>query len=203
MEGALGQQDKEVAFDFFYNILQDGRSLSGRADHSWAIIDRDSAQLLVTEKMAHLDPCTMSEIGYRCFAAYFSAVSSSRHLQSSLSSPASIPLWTSLRQAAAAVVAACVAFLSTLCLAWGKRASQQPSRCMLYVLRTFCGSYLGAGLKFGTCSWLRRREGIASLNLSLICPVSPHTCAHRIITSADTSEARKPNFVAESSLPGL
>ena len=69
------QSDKDTAFEWFYNVLQDTQSISGRAEHYWVIIDRNSSQLLVTEKMARLDPCTMSESGYRCFAAYFNAVS--------------------------------------------------------------------------------------------------------------------------------
>ena len=75
MEGALIQQDKDTAFEWFYNVLQDTQSIPGPAEHTWVIIERDSSQMLVTEKMAHLDPGTMSESGYRCFAAYFNAVS--------------------------------------------------------------------------------------------------------------------------------
>ena len=74
VEGALLQQDKDTAFEWFFNVLQDTQSIS--TEHTWAIIDRDSSQLLLTEKMARLDPSTISEMGYRCFASYFNAVSS-------------------------------------------------------------------------------------------------------------------------------
>lgn len=74
MEGALVQHDKDVAFGWFYNVLQDGRSVAGVAERSWAIIDKNSCQMLLTQKMAKLDPATLSEDGYRCFASYFNAV---------------------------------------------------------------------------------------------------------------------------------
>ena len=76
VEGALVQRDKDVAFEWFYNVLQDHQSMSGHAEHCWASISQESSQLLLTEKMAHLDPSTMSEHGYRCFASYFNAVGS-------------------------------------------------------------------------------------------------------------------------------
>ena len=77
MEGALAQHDKDVAFGWFCNVLQDSRSIAGVAEHSWAIIDKASSQMLLTQKMAKLDPATLSENGYRCFASYFNAVCSS------------------------------------------------------------------------------------------------------------------------------
>ena len=76
MEGALVQHDKDVAFCWFCSVLQDGRSVSGVAQRSWAIIDKNSCQMLLTQKMANLDPATLSEDGYRCFASYFNAVCS-------------------------------------------------------------------------------------------------------------------------------
>ena len=48
--------------------------MSGTPKHSWAVIDKRSSQLLLTEKMAKLDPSTLSEAGYQCFASYFTAV---------------------------------------------------------------------------------------------------------------------------------
>lgn len=74
VEGALLQHDKDVAFVWFCNVLQEGQSISGAAEHSWAIIDRTSSQMLLTQKMAKLDPATLSKDGYRCFASYFNAV---------------------------------------------------------------------------------------------------------------------------------
>lgn len=74
VEGALVQHDKDIAFQWFCNALQDTHSISANDEHTWDIIDRDSSQLLLTEKMAQLDPATMSEHGYRCFASYFNAV---------------------------------------------------------------------------------------------------------------------------------
>ena len=74
MEGALLQHDKDVAFEWFYSVLLDDSSMSGTPKHSWAIIDKRSSQLLLTEKMAKLDPSTLSEAGYQCFASYFTAV---------------------------------------------------------------------------------------------------------------------------------
>ena len=76
MEGALLQHDKDVAFEWFYSVLLDDCSMSGAPKHSWAIIDKRSSQLLLTEKMAKLDPSTLSEAGYQCFASYFTAVGS-------------------------------------------------------------------------------------------------------------------------------
>ena len=74
VEGALVQHDKDVAFLWFCNVLQEGRSISGAAEHSWAIIDRSSSQMLLAQKMAKLDPATLSKDGYCCFASYFNAV---------------------------------------------------------------------------------------------------------------------------------
>ena len=74
VEGALIQHDKDVAFAWFCNVLQEGRSISGAAEHSWAIIDKNSSQMLLTQKMANLNPATLSNDGYRCFASYFNAV---------------------------------------------------------------------------------------------------------------------------------
>ena len=68
------QHDKDVAFCWFCNVLSDGQSISGAAEHSWAIIDKNSSQMLLTQKMAKLDPATLSKYGYRCFASYFNAV---------------------------------------------------------------------------------------------------------------------------------
>lgn len=74
VEGALVQHDKDIAFLWFCNVLSDGRSMSGAGNHSWAIIDKSSSQMLLTQKMAKLDPATLSKDGYRCFASYFNAV---------------------------------------------------------------------------------------------------------------------------------
>lgn len=74
VEGALVQHDKDVAFLWFCNVLQEGRSVSGAAEHSWAIIDKNSSQMLLTQKMAKLDPATLSKDGYHCFASYFNVV---------------------------------------------------------------------------------------------------------------------------------
>ncbi|KAL3156421.1 hypothetical protein ABBQ38_000732 [Trebouxia sp. C0009 RCD-2024] len=80
VEGALVQHDKDVAFCWFCSVLQDGRSVSGVAQRSWAIMDKNSCQMLLTQKMASLDPATLSEDGYRCFASYFNALAEEQQM---------------------------------------------------------------------------------------------------------------------------